>query len=94
MQRNKQFIQRIADAADLGAEPLPGIPVIEIAGDRRIIVEGHRGVAAYSRTKICVRLSYGCASVCGQDLELNCMTRDQLVISGRIDCVQIERRNG
>lgn len=94
MQRNKYLMQRLADAADLGGETLPGVPVIEIAGDRRVIIEGHRGVIAYSRTKICVRLPYGNGSVCGQDLELTCMTRDQLVISGRIDCVQLERRNG
>ena len=94
MQRNKHLMQRIADAADLGSETLPGVPVIEIAGERRVIIEGHRGVTGYSRTKICVRLSYGHAAVCGQELELSCMTRQQLVISGQIDCVQLERRGG
>lgn len=88
----KHWVQRIADGADLAAEPLPGVPVVELAGEHRVLIERHGGVTEYSREKICVKVRYGQVSICGCGLELTCMTREQLVISGRIDCVQLHRR--
>lgn len=92
MERNRHLMQRLADAADLSAEPIPGVPVIEVAGERRVLIERHCGVTEYSGERICVRVSFGQVAVCGCGLELARMTREQLVISGRIDCVQLLRR--
>lgn len=86
------WIQRIADGADLASEPLPGVPIVEVAGERRVLIERHGGVTEYSRERICVKVCYGAVCVCGESLELTRMTREQLVISGRIDCVQLQRR--
>lgn len=78
--------------ADLSAEPLPGQPIVEIAGDRRVLIENHFGVKEYSREKIGVKVKYGLVCVCGCDLELIRMTKEQLIISGRIDAVTLIRR--
>jgi len=77
---------------DLPGECLPGQVLVEIAGDSRVLIEQHRGVREYSREKIGVRVRYGLVQVCGSGLELRCMTREQLVISGRIDSVTLKRR--
>lgn len=90
--QNRNWIQKLADQADLSAEPMPGVPVVELAGERRVLIERHQGMTEYSRERICVKVSYGMVCVCGCGLELSRMTRDQLVISGRIDCVQLQRR--
>ena len=74
------------------AEPLPGQPIVEIAGDRRVLIENHFGVKEYSREKIGVKVKYGLVCVCGCDLELIRMTKEQLIISGRIDAVTLIRR--
>lgn len=86
------WMQKIADGADLSAEPLPGVPIVEVAGDCRVLIERHGGVTEYSRERICVKVRYGAVCICGCGLELTCMTRQQLVISGQIDCVQLQRR--
>ena len=91
MQR-RNWMQRIADGADLSAEALPGVPVVELAGECRVLIERHGGVIEYSRERISVKVRYGTVCVCGSGLELTCMTQEQLVISGRIDCVQLQRR--
>ena len=85
-------MQRLTDQMDLSGEPLPGVPVVELAGDRRVLIERHGGVTQYSREKICVKVSYGLVQVCGCGMELTRMTREQLVISGRIDSVHLLRR--
>lgn len=92
MDKNGHWMQRLADRADLHGESLPGVPVVEIAGDRRVLIERHRGVTEYSTERIRVRLSYGVVSICGRALEMTRMTREQLIISGQIDGIQIHRR--
>lgn len=88
----RYFAERLADSADLSGEPMPGVPVVELAGDRRVLIERHGGVTEYSCERICVKVRYGLVCICGCGLELTCMTREQLVITGRIDAVQLQRR--
>ena len=92
MKDRGSILQRLADGMDLPGEPLPGQSIVEIAGDRRVLIEHHSGVTQYSREKICVKVKNGQVAVCGCGLELTQMTREQLVISGRIDCVTLLRR--
>lgn len=92
MGRGRYLLERLADEADLSAEPLPGQPIVEIAGDRRVLIENHFGVKEYSRERITVKVKYGFVSVCGCHLELMRMTKEQLVICGRIDGVMLQRR--
>ena len=92
MGKANHFLNRLADRADLGEEPIPGQSIVEVAGDRRVLIENHCGVKEYSREKIGVKVSFGQINICGAGLELRHMTRQQLVISGRIDCVALCRR--
>jgi len=85
------LMQRLTDSADLQGELPPGVPVVEIAGECRVLIERHNGMTEYSRERICVKVRYGHVCICGSGLELAHMTQYQLVISGRIDCVKILR---
>ena len=86
------WMQKLTDRIDLPGELPPGVPVIEIARDCRVLIERHRGMTEYSRECIRVRVCYGIVCICGDGLKLTHMSRDKLVISGQIDAVQIERR--
>ena len=84
MVRNGEFWDRIARRADLTMEATPGQPLVEIYGDRRVLIENHRGVTEYKREQICVRVGFGQIVVSGSELELAHMSKDQLVICGKI----------
>lgn len=92
MGKGRFFFEKLAEEADLPMEQLPGQPVVELAGDRRVLIENHYGVKAYGREKIIVKVKFGYVCVCGCGLELLRMTREQLVIRGRIDGVTLQRR--
>ncbi|MBQ7129913.1 MAG: sporulation protein [Oscillospiraceae bacterium] len=77
---------------DLPGEAIPGQPLVEIAGDSRVLIEQHRGVREYSRERIGVNVKFGVVQVCGSCLELRRMTREQLVIRGKIDGISLLRR--
>ena len=94
MDRQRHLLDRFVENMDLTGEPIPGQPVLELAGDSRILVENHLGITQYCCDKICVKMKFGYIAVCGRSLELAQMTREQLVITGQIDAVTIHRRNG
>lgn len=88
----EDWVRRLTEGMDLAGETLPGMTVAELAGDRRVLVEGHRGVTEYCRDRVTVKVGYGELSISGCGLELRQMSRQQLVIDGRIDCIQLRRR--
>lgn len=92
MKRKGDWMQKLAEGLDLPSEPIPGMPLVEIAGERRVLVENHGGVCQYGPEQICIRVKYGTISVQGRGLELARMSREQLIISGRIDCVMLHRK--
>lgn len=92
MGKARRWLDQLADQADLPGEA--GLPLMELAGDRRVLIEHHQGVTQYSSGCICVKVKYGLLSVEGCGLELARMSREQLIIRGRIDQVRLIRRKG
>lgn len=93
MKSKEHILQHLAERADLAGEPIPGQTVVEIAGENRVLIENYKAVREYSPQRIGILVRYGIVLVCGCGLELRRMTKEQLVISGRIDCVALQRRD-
>lgn len=89
MKQHKHIWDQIAVSADLCSEPIPKQPLVELAGDRRVIIENHYGVTGYGSNEICVNVRYGHILICGDGLELVRMTKEQLVVMGTINCVKL-----
>lgn len=81
MRRIQQFRQR--------EKVLPVLPILELAGQGRLLIENHEGVLSYASNEIKIKVSYGCAIVTGDSLQLMEMSKVKLAICGRIDCVQL-----
>ena len=67
------------------------LPVAELAGDERVLIERHRSIARYSREEIAVDMAYGQLCIRGRALELTQLSREQLVIGGKIDSLCVQR---
>lgn len=74
------------------AKMLPKRPLVELVGTDRVLIENHMGVSAYSPEQIEIKVVYGKLSVAGNNLRLMQMNREQMVISGKIDGIQLFRR--
>ena len=92
MGKGRRFLERMVTDTELMQEPMPGQTIVEMAGYSRVLIENHKGVRAYGREKIVVGVGYGLLTVCGCNLELQHMSKEQLVIRGRIDGVNLHRR--
>lgn len=94
MNGQKDRFRNLMKLRDMGDGVLPVVPLVEITGNRRVLVEHHQGVVAYGCQEICIRMNYGVLSVRGSALHLAHMTREQLVICGSIDTVQLRKTGG
>ena len=92
MKNSGSWVNRLAEGMDMAGESVPGLPLVEICGEGRVLIENHRGVSRYCTDRICVRVKYGEVAVLGQGLELVRMTKEQLVICGCIDGITLVRR--
>ena len=91
MKNSTELLNRIAFSADLPGECIPRMPLVEIAGEQRVLIENHRGVAAYGCNEIKIRVSYGIVAVSGSDLQLVRVSKEHLIVAGRIDAVLLQR---
>ena len=91
MLHGERWIRKLADEMELETEALPGLPILELSGGNRLIVERHRGIGAYSRERICIKVSYGTLCILGKDLQITLMSQHQLVITGTVEEIQILR---
>ncbi len=93
MMKQRHWMSSLTDGMDLTGEVYME-PLVEVAGDRRVLIEHHRGILRYQPDCICVKVKFGSVSVSGYCLEIYQMSREKLVISGRIDTVTLHRRDG
>lgn len=80
---------RTTQLENKGNLPMPVLPLIEIYGQRRILIENHFGVVCYGCHEVQIKVRFGVVRVCGDGLHLNKMSKDQLIITGTIDRVDL-----
>ena len=91
MNQNSKFIRRLNGIFDMSAQQLQEVPIVELAGTKRALIENHQGVISYSEERVCILVKFAKIYVSGSELEICQISKHQLVISGDICGVQIER---
>lgn len=82
---------RLMDRLRKLEEPVLPLPLVELWGDHRVLIERHGGVMDYGTDKITVRVRYGSLCVLGAGLKLCRMCAQQLVITGKIASVILNK---
>ncbi len=68
------------------------MPLVELAGDQRILIENHLGVLSYCLEEIQIKVVYGTLLITGESLNFLELSREQMVINGLIDNISLLRR--
>lgn len=90
MGRLPKAINKIASDELIG-ENLPNRPIIELCGDCRIYIERHLGVYEYSDIEVHIGVCFGKIIIRGGCLKLASMSKESLVITGQIQCLELMR---
>lgn len=75
--------------AQARAEAFPTLPLVEIAGDCRVLIENHSGITEYDTDGIKIKVKWGTYYICGKNLSIAYMTKCKVVICGQIQSVSI-----
>lgn len=87
--RRESLLERTAQALDLPADAVAGLPRVELVGDKELRMENHRGILAYGDQEIHVSGGPFVIKVTGEGLELRAMTGLELLITGRITGIEL-----
>ena len=90
MEHKMNDIMSVVRQVGLQAQPQQGIPLIEIYGQNRVLIENHMGVCGYSCEEIRINVKRGCIFVSGQNLKLSKMNREKMVITGNVYAVKLQ----
>lgn len=67
------------------------LPLVEICGHKRVLIENHFGIAMYRCNEIMVKVCFGCIHVSGSGLIIKKFCKEKIVISGDIDAIHFQR---
>lgn len=77
-------IHRAAEKMDLPEGMLCGLPQVTLDGDLQLLIERHQGITEYGTQRILITSQRFTIEVCGDDMYLVSMDRENIRIRGRI----------
>lgn len=86
----KQQLYREAEELGLPTEVM-GASLMEMTGDRQLLLHGKKGIRSYSDTQIIVELRECAVEISGRGLTIVMMTGQELLLRGTIDGVRFLR---
>ena len=87
--RKETLMEKTAQALDLPADAVAGLPHLSLVGDRELLVENHRGILAYGTEEIHIGGGRLVIRVKGNGLQLRAMNEAELLITGQIFGVEL-----
>ena len=62
---------------------------MEVEENRRVVLSGCRGIAAYTEDCVALRTPFGVVTLYGQGLEMGCMTAQGATVTGQIQRIEL-----
>ena len=82
--------QKIKKFLEMPKEIISNIPKITIVGSNEMLIENYKGILEYEEFFVRVNTYIGIINVNGLNLNLNQITEDDIIITGKIDSIDIE----
>ncbi len=89
MRVSRELADAFADKLDLPGELPLGAGCLTLCGGRQALIEGHRGLLAFSPECLVVRMGRQRLSLLGTELRIRAMSGDRLLVCGRIQSVEM-----
>lgn len=86
-----KLLRTITERIGLQMESLPGISLLELSSDDRILIEYPRRVVSCSDGEIVIQTNFGIVEIFGDCLSLQGACKDRIVICGDIKSINLKR---
>ena len=94
MKHNKGVLGHLLDATNLESDLMPGLPILELFGTSRLLIENHISVVEYSNSMICIKMPDAYVKISGKELLLSKLAAESLVVTGDIDQLTFLKHGG
>lgn len=82
--------QDLTDRLALSEELMFASAKLTVMAGSKILVENHRGILEYGTERIVISLDRGKISLSGSQFSIDAMNKNELLISGKLQCVDWE----
>jgi sporulation protein YqfC len=86
--KRTQWTAKAMERLDLPVDLAPGLPKVEVAGDREFYMERHRGILSYSTEAVDINGGAVTVRVTGKNLQVVAMSDNELRLRGTIERVE------
>ena len=91
---HRRLRRQMEQAMDFPSGTLVDLSLLEIEGDRRMVISGCLGILTYADDCIGLRVPQGQITVYGQHLEMGCLTAEGATVTGRFQRIEFESCEG
>ncbi len=85
---NKALSRQVERSLQLPDGALASLPRLELSGNRRVLIEGCRGIAEYDDDRICLRTTAGVIRFLGDELRMHRLNPECAIITGQLLSVE------
>jgi len=86
----RKLRQEISEFLELPLDVSLDLPKVTIVGDLGVLIQNHRGLIAYAPDRIVVGVGNGQIAVFGKSLEIEELSREDMIVRGSILSVRME----
>lgn len=90
--RNSKRFSKINEILEIPKEVSTDIPKITTLGFEEMLIENYKGILEYDEIFIRISTHIGIIDISGLNLSLNQMTEDDILISGKIENIEFEKK--
>jgi len=92
--RKRNWASKITNSIGLHSESILGVPVVELCGNDRVLVENVNKVVSFTDQEVLLSVSLGGIRVLGDGLKLDYLGADRVLILGKIFNIGVESSGG
>ncbi len=85
----RRSVERVADLLELPRDVVLDLPRLTLVGKLQLTVENHRGLVEYTPERVRIAVHEGEIVVTGRGLAIGSVYRDEMIIGGRIDGLEL-----
>ena len=93
MKKNPSILKQVIHGSEIHVQPLSATPLVEVIGYERVLIENHVSIASYDTQQIYIRVKYGMIRIQGDALKLAYMSKEKLVITGKVGSIHLLNSN-
>ena len=86
----KRKARKLDEILEIPVELSTDIPKLTVLGFERLLIENYRGILEYQEYFVRVNTYIGIININGFNLQLEEMTSDDLLVTGKIDSIDFE----